>query len=272
MEKNVAVDAVVIGEGENTLTEVVESLGKRNIFEGLKGVAYKYQDQIIHNQPRPLIENLDDIPFPAYHLLPRLKRYKSRSRAEPVGYIFTSRGCPSQCTFCSRNFGTFWRPHSANRVVDEISYLVKEHRVRQIDILDDNFTLDINRAAEILDLLAHRRMGIAINLQSGVRVDSVNKELLLKMKKAGVFKIAFGIESGDQNILKKIKKGSCFRQSHCSHKNCQIFRNGYTRVFYNRTTWRHCENHEKDDRFFIKDEPSLRKFLNLHSLTWDRAF
>jgi len=206
LEKNAAVDAVVIGEGENTLTEVVESLCKKNVFEGLKGIAYKYQDQIIHNQPRPLIENLDDIPFPAYHLLPNLKRYKSRSRAEPVGYIFTSRGCPSQCTFCSRNFGTFWRPHSPNRVVEEICYLVKEHGVGQISILDDNFTFDINRAAEILDLLARRCPGIAIDLQIGVRVDRVNEELLLKMRKAGVFKIGFGIESGDQNILKKIKK------------------------------------------------------------------
>ena len=207
LEKNAAVDAVVIGEGENTLVEIVESLGKKNIFEGLKGVAYKYQNQIIHNEPRPLIENLDDIPFPAYHLLPNLKRYRSRARAKPVGYIFTSRGCPSQCTFCSRNFGTFWRTHSPHRVVEEVCYLVKQHGVRQIDILDDNFTFDINRAAEILDLLARRCPGIAINLQIGVRVDRVNEELLLKMRKAGVFKIGFGIESGDQNILKKAKKG-----------------------------------------------------------------
>jgi radical SAM superfamily enzyme YgiQ (UPF0313 family) len=207
LERNASVDAVVVGEGENTLKEIADSAGKRNIFEGIKGIAYRDRERIVHNEPRPLIDNIDDIPLPAYHLLPHLTKYRSRSRAWPVGYIITSRGCPSRCTFCCRNFGTSWRPHSAGRVIGEIRHLIKEYKIRQIDILDDNFTFDIKRAAEILDLLTQEGLGIKVNLQNGVRVDRINEELLLKMKKAGVFKIAFGIESGDPGILKKIKKG-----------------------------------------------------------------
>jgi len=206
LKKNSAVDAVVINEGEETLAEIAGSLGKNNIFENVQGVAYRTKDRIIRNEPRALIKNLDDIPIPAYQCLPDLRKYKSRSRAEPVGYIITSRGCPSRCTFCYRSFGTFWRPHSANRVVEEICYLVKEYGIRQVDILDDNFTFDIDRTMAILDLLEKRSLKIAINLQIGVRVDRVNEALLMRMKKAGVFKIGFGIESGDDNILKRAKK------------------------------------------------------------------
>ena len=207
LKKSTAVDAIAIGEGENTLIEIAESLGGKNIFANIKGLVYRRQDQIIHNEPRPLIKNLDELPFPAYHLLPNLKRYKTRSRGQPVGYIITSRGCPFQCTFCNRDiFGVFWRPHSVDRVIDEIHYLVKQYGIKQIDILDDNFTFDVNRAGEILDRLAKNHFKLHINLQSGVRVDRTNKKLLLKMKAAGVFKLALGIETVDQNIQKKIKK------------------------------------------------------------------
>lgn len=207
LDKIPDVDAVVIGEGENTLVEITESLGKENIFPNIKGVVYRYQDKIIHNKVRPLIKNLDDISFPAYALLPNLRQYRTRSRGWPVGYIITSRGCSSQCTFCNKNiFGTSWRPHSANRVIDEICYLVKQYGIKQLDILDDNFTSDINRAEEILERLAKIRLNLYINLQYGIRVDISNKDLLFKMKKAGVFKIAFGIETANQDIQKKIKK------------------------------------------------------------------
>lgn len=207
LEKVPAVDAVVIGEGESTLTEIAGAIGKADIFSNIDGVAYKHQGQIIRNGPRPLIKNLDDIPFPAYHLLPDLRIYKARTRGWPLGYLITSRGCPVQCTFCNRSiFGTSWRPHSVSRVVEEISYLVNRYKVRQIDILDDNFTFDTRRAEEILDRLAAAPFKIYLNLQNGVKIDRMSDNLLVKMKRAGVFKIGFGIETAAQDIQKKVKK------------------------------------------------------------------
>jgi len=100
------------------------------------------------------IPNVDDLPVSGnMHLLPPLKRYRSRSRSHPVGYLLTSRGCPSACTFCYRTFGNTFRPHSPQRVVDEISQLIKTQGIRQVDILDDNFTFQPQRTARILDLI-----------------------------------------------------------------------------------------------------------------------
>lgn len=207
LEQNEVIDAIIMGEGEQTLLEIADLIPKKNLFEGINGVIYRYEGEVIHNEHRPLIKNLDDLPYPAYNLLPSLKAYKTRSRAEPVGYIFTSRGCPSACTFCYRTFGASWRQHSPKRVVDEISYLIKEQGIKQIDILDDNFTFRSDRASEILDLIIERDFKLKINLQGGIRVDRVDAPLLRKMKKAGVFKIGFGVESGDEGILREIKKG-----------------------------------------------------------------
>lgn len=207
LNSNAYVDAVVVGEGENTLLEIADSLGKKPLFSGIKGLVWRDNGRIIKNDPRPLIENLDEIPFPAYHKLPDLRRYKTRSRARPVGYVITSRGCSYQCTFCNKNiFGNVWRPHSVKRVIDEIAYLVERYGIRQIDILDDNFTFDRKRAEEILDCLIQRNFKLKINLQNGIRIDRTDKDLLSKMKKAGVFRIAFGVESANPAVQQRAKK------------------------------------------------------------------
>lgn len=207
LKDNTAVDAVVIGEGEYTVAEIADSLDKKNVFEGIRGVMYRFQGDYISNKSRPLIDNLDEIPFPAYHLLPDLATYRTRSRARPVGYIFSSRGCPFQCSFCNKNiFGARWRPHSVDRVVNDITRLVEEYGVRQIDILDDNFTFDKARTHDILDRLVERHYQLSINLQNGVRIDWMDEELLRKMKQAGVFKIGFGIETANVGIQRGVKK------------------------------------------------------------------
>jgi anaerobic magnesium-protoporphyrin IX monomethyl ester cyclase len=204
IKDNSEIDAVVKGEGERTFLEIIEKGGD---YRNIDGVVYRDGEKVIENRPRLLEENLDSIPYPAYHLLPDLRMYRTRSRKRPVGYVITSRGCPSSCTFCNRNiFGNKWRAHSPERVVDEILRLVKERNVRQIDILDDNFTYDTKRAERILDRLIELSPGIVINLQNGVRVDKINDGLLEKMKSAGVFKIGLGIESANKEVQRRIKK------------------------------------------------------------------
>jgi len=207
LEKNPLVDAVIMGEGEATLAEIAPRIGHPDCYEGVLGVVYRKNGQIVDNGPRPLIENIDTIPMPAYHLLPHLSRYRSRSRGVPVGYVLSSRGCPAACTFCYRSFGKKWRVRSPENVVEEIAYLREKYGIRQLDILDDNFAFDARRAEKIMNMIIEKKWDLKINLQVGVRVESLDMELLKTMKRAGVFKFGFGIESGDAGILRRIKKG-----------------------------------------------------------------
>lgn len=197
-------DCVVRGEGEHTMLDLldnIENLGK------VKGISYKKDGKIIHNENRELINDIDELPFPAHHLLPDLTIYKGRARASPVGPILTSRGCPYGCIYCDKNiFGRTFRARSPENVVEEIKFLVEKYKVKQIDVLDDNFTLEPKRAERILDLIIENELDLAINLQNGVRADRLNRNLVKKMKRAGVFKAGIGIESGDERILKTIKK------------------------------------------------------------------
>lgn len=202
-------DAVVIGEGEITFLEIVQKVLKKGKcdLKDTPGIAYLNQGEIEFNASRPVIENLDSLPFPAWHLFTNLDLYKTRARKTPVFPILTSRGCPFNCVFCSKDvFKSVFRPRSPLNVIAEIDHLVKEFGVKQLDVMDDNFSLVRKRTMEILDLLIERNYNLAINLQLGVRVDSIDEEVINKMRKAGVFKIAFGIESGDPGIIKKINK------------------------------------------------------------------
>lgn len=203
-------DLVVIGEGEDTLLEIMrreKTGGGISFYDSIPGLAFVKDGRTVITSPRERIQQLDALPFPAYDLLPSLNRYKSRARGFPVGSIFTSRGCPYSCIFCNKKvFGRKVTLHSAERVLDEIGILIKNYKVRQIDILDDNFVFDRKRAMDILDGIVSRGYKIHINLQNGVRADTVDEEIIRKMRLAGVYKIGFGVESGDPAILKMVKK------------------------------------------------------------------
>lgn len=201
-------DALVIGEGEMTILEICKRMKTgKPLFNKVKGVMYRGKRGVIKNSPRELIENLDSLPLPAHHLLPDFSVYKTRARRKPVASIFTSRGCPFKCVYCNSSiFGKRYRMRSAKNVLEEIDYLVSNFGIRQIDILDDNFTLVRSRVEEILNGIIMKKYNIAINLQNGVRADKVDYPLIKLMKKAGVFKVAFGVETGDKGVLSRIKK------------------------------------------------------------------
>lgn len=201
-------DAIVVGEGEEILKEIIGNYrNRRPLFKDVKGVIYKNGTKVIDNGPRGFIKDLDSIPFPAYHLLPDMKTYKSRSRRKPVGPLITSRGCPYQCIFCSKDvFKNVCRKRSPELVLEEIDMLVRKYGAKQIDILDDNFSVDKDRMERILDLIIERKYDLCINLQSGVRTENLDKYIIEKMRRANVWKLPIGVESGDPNVLKKIKK------------------------------------------------------------------
>ncbi len=139
--------------------------------------------------------------------MPPFSLYRGRARKKPVGVILTSRGCPYQCTYCNSSvFGKKFRARSPENVLQELDLLVNDFGIRQLDVLDDNFSLDIPRAEAILDGIIARGYKLLINLQNGVRADGINERIVHKMKLAGVFKVGVGVESGDVRILAGIKK------------------------------------------------------------------
>jgi len=185
---------------------VTLNLIKNNFdLKGIKGILYLKGNKLIQNPPQPVIEDINTIPFPAWHLLPKLSLYKNRSRRYPIAPMVTSRGCPYACTFCG-SAKTGWRYRSAENIVAEIELLVNKYGVKQIDVLDDNFTLLERRAHEVLDLILEKKLNILITFPNGLRADRLTPELIKKMKKAGVYRTGIGIETGDERIMKNIKK------------------------------------------------------------------
>lgn len=201
---------LVQGEGEDAIVGIMRNLASgRPPFDcEIPGAVYHdiSTGKVVIN-PVARIMDLDRLPFPAYHLLPPLNTYKSRSRKRPVAAMITTRGCAHQCIFCSKDvFRRKVAYRSAANVLAEIDYLVKHLGARQIDILDDNFAQNRDRMEEILEGIVHRDYGLAINLQSGIRSEILDENLLSLMKKAGIYKLAFGIESADPEVLRICRK------------------------------------------------------------------
>lgn len=197
-------DIVVKGEGDFTLQEIVS--GKK--LSSIKGVSFKSGRKIITNPSRDLIKDLDVLPYPSWHLY-NLKNYKSSkliSRKNPAGFIETSRGCVYQCVYCNKNiFGRTFRTKSPKRVVDEMRFML-DSGFKEIHIVDDGFSTDINRAKQICALIKSEKLDFAWNLHNGVRVDRVDEELMKKLAEVGCYRVTFGVESGNEQILRNINK------------------------------------------------------------------
>jgi radical SAM superfamily enzyme YgiQ (UPF0313 family) len=202
------IDFVVRGEAEETFPELLNALDKRKSWKDIAGISYRMDQRIVHNPLRSLIENLDRIPFPARHLFPFPRLYASPFMVRPrYATMITSRGCPGGCIFCNKNiFGFSFRMRSPENVVAEIEYLKNEFRIEEFHMADDCFSWDAERVKGICQLLLEKKLDIKWACSNGIRVDTVNPDLLKLMKKSGCYRISFGVESGSQDILKKIGK------------------------------------------------------------------
>jgi anaerobic magnesium-protoporphyrin IX monomethyl ester cyclase len=203
MEECKYIDIIVKGEGEETTRELIENVEKGAPLNGVKGITFREKNEIIDTDPRPFIKNIDDIPFPSRDLLP-MHLYKFNG----VKYttMLTSRGCPFKCSFCSssRLFGGYWRGRSPENVLEEMKIVYEEYGIRNIEFIDDTFTLNQERAEKICDEII--KQGWDISWGASSRVDTLSKKLAEKMKKAGCWIIYLGIESGSQKILDAIGK------------------------------------------------------------------
>ena len=215
-------DFVIIGEGENTIIDLLNNL---NNPEKVKGIAYKQNGNMQITEPREFITALDDLPFPARDLFPELKLYRGQealgSRV-PVGSILTSRGCPFSCTFCFKAiFGNKFRARSPENILLEWIHLIKDYKVKEIAIVDDSFTTDVNRVIKFCDLLIKEKLKVRWSCPNGIRIDIGDIDMLKKMKEAGCYRVALGIESGNQEVLDKIGKRIKIEQIIKMVENCK---------------------------------------------------
>jgi anaerobic magnesium-protoporphyrin IX monomethyl ester cyclase len=208
--KEASLDIGVIGEGDFVINEIVS--GKD--LQQIKGIVYKKDNAIVINERDNFIKDLDSLPFPAYSLYEK-EKYKvppAIARKNPVAWVETSRGCVFGCTYCNKScFGKTFRIKSPERVVEEF-IKIKNLGFKEIHLTDDGFTTNIKRAKKICDLLITAKVNIGWSTITGIRVDRVDSELLLKMRQAGCYRVYFGIESGNQKILNNIKKGITLEQ------------------------------------------------------------
>jgi|TARA_Y100000294_G_scaffold150801_1_gene148264 magnesium-protoporphyrin IX monomethyl ester (oxidative) cyclase len=208
------VDIAVLGEGEMTYLELMKTLKANGDIYSIDGTAVNKNSIITKNAPRPFIEELDSIPFPARHLLPMENYFhkpsflRDYSMRKPRTNMITSRGCPFDCVFCSIHsvWGYKWRWRSAKNVVDEIELLINKYKVREIAFLDDNITLNKKRMIEICDEIIERKLDIKWCTPNGVMVRTLDQEVVGLMNKSGCWKLTLGIESGSPETQKFIGK------------------------------------------------------------------
>lgn len=204
------VDIGIIGEAEETLKELLLALDNKKDIKRVKGLMIRDDRKLVFTGPRKFIQNLDDLPIPAWDLLPGFpEKYRSSANSFlqlPAAHLVTSRGCTGKCLFCDRSvFGRLPRMHSAERVLAMIEHLVRNYEIREIQFFDDNFALFPKRLEEICQGLIAKNWGLSWSCQA--RCDMLNPKILRLMKRAGCWQIGLGIESGSDKILKILQKG-----------------------------------------------------------------
>lgn len=210
-------DLIVRGEGETTTLELFRAFEKaggdrerlRPLLSGIDGISYRDTDgRVVTNPPRAPVLDLDALPFPAFHLVP-FEKYNFRIEIPGRGplqavNIMASRGCPFDCNFCATpiNWGRHVRMRSPENVVREIEEHVRERGARVIFFYDDTFNANPKRVERICDLILERKLDIFWRAE--VRIDLIDRPLLEKMKRAGLFHISFGIEAGSERVRREV--------------------------------------------------------------------
>ncbi len=207
--KNCLLDAVVLGEGENTTLELCAALQSGGDWKSVQGLAFLNEEGVFRTSPpRKLISDLDSIPMPAWDLFPvenYIASYDHRQKSVRHLEVVASRGCPFNCVYCYRIYGRTLRRRSPESIVAEIEILVNRYHIEYTGFPDDLFTSNREFVMEVCRLLKERVPGI--NWSCLGRVNTVDKEMLETMKDAGCDWISYGIESGDDEMLKRMKRG-----------------------------------------------------------------
>lgn len=202
-------DIGVVGEGEKTILELLKCFETNSALNNCKGLMIRHNGSIMFTGSREYVEDLDQLPFPAWDLLPDLVKYYQPAADSlyrfPATLLVTSRGCPGQCIFCEKSmFGSKIRGYSAGYIVRMIEHLQKNYRIKDIFFEDDNFFVFKKRTKEFCDLLKEKKLDISFSVMG--RADNVTPEILKMLKEAGCWQVGYGCESGSQKILDNINK------------------------------------------------------------------
>ncbi|MCK9604034.1 MAG: B12-binding domain-containing radical SAM protein [Candidatus Omnitrophica bacterium] len=206
-----SLDFVIRGEPEFCLLELVRALKQGGGFAQIKGLSYRDDSKIEHNPNRGFNDDLNELPFPAWELVD-IRNYPLPLSGEPFLLVTTSKGCPHSCVFCPAKpyYGSRIRFRDVKLVVDEICYIKEKLGVSQFLIWSESFTEDKGYVMKLCDEIARRNLKISWACNS--RVDKVDLEILRAIKKAGCWMIGFGVESGAQEILDNVNKGTTIKQ------------------------------------------------------------
>ena len=216
-----ALDVVIKAEGEYTMCELVDAYARGDSFDKVSGLFFRQKDgEITETEERPVIKDIDSLPYPAYNLF-ALKKYSCNLAGLkfPAIGVISSRGCPNNCIFCANRVlrKTTLRLRSPVKFVDEVEFLKKEYGYRAFDFWDDTLTMSRPHIEHICKEILERNLDIKWFARA--RVNTVDKELLCLMRQAGCQEIAYGIESGSDRVLAVINKGISVRQSEEAVRN-----------------------------------------------------
>jgi anaerobic magnesium-protoporphyrin IX monomethyl ester cyclase len=208
------IDVIVRGEGEKTFAELVGNAGNRNAFSRINGISFRHDSKIVHSQPRPLIENLEDLPYPGYHLVKNfVHKYHFAMMAGPnAPYVLIegARGCPHECIFCTqwKHWQGRWRVKSPKRIADEMRFCYENYGSKFIWLTDDNLGAG-TRTADIADEILKHKLPDDVTWFVQARCDDIikNKDALPKLRKSGLGWVLLGVESSDSSTLNSFKKG-----------------------------------------------------------------
>lgn len=210
-------DVGVVGEGEVTFYELCDALRQQTPVRDVPGLVLREGTTISQTVHRERILDQDSIPFPAWDLLPPAETY----------FVQSVRGCPYNCLFCMNPGGRVARKRSVQNVIDELNLIIRDFKPKRISFGDELFSVDMPRAAELLDAMAEHRIGDHVSWDVQTHVNYVNEELFRKFKKAKVERVELGIETGDEASLKKMGKGTDIESILAA---CQAARNAQVKI------------------------------------------
>ncbi len=226
VERGIKFDYLVLGEGEITVYELIQTLKEGGDINNVEGIGFMKAGKLVRNKPREMIQNLDELPFPAYDKVDM--RYYCRPNVWSIRpiyissfMIFTSRGCPYNCNFCAAHavWGRKVRFMSPNRVVQHIEYVIKNFKIDALYFGDESFTVSKQRIYDIFNLLKSKKIKILFGCQT--RVNLLDEELLKFLRNNGCLQIDFGIESGSDRMLKIMNKQTNIEMSEKIAKICR---------------------------------------------------
>lgn len=207
--EHTASDILMLGEAEATICELADALEKETPLKNVNGLVLRENGRIIYTAPRKLIENIDTIPFPEYDLFPvneYIENYKQVANNLTVMPMIITRGCPFVCKFCYHSFmDERARFRSADNIIAEMKQLKEKYSIDGIQFYDDLFLLNRKIVMELCDKMIEEKLNL--KWQCATRIEMLDEKIITKMKKAGCTLISFGLESGSQTILDKMRKG-----------------------------------------------------------------